>query len=227
MISIVICFYDNDIECIPHMVDQLYKLTFDKEVIFVDDRKDKSKYLEFGDYKCITHEGNIGIFESRRQGALASKGDYIWFVDIDDNLFDYKPIEDGSDVICYNFRYNNNNVYRFKENRYFTFQSFKNRKYAYVYLLYGSLWRNNYKRDFLLKVYDKIPEYKNLFFYEDMFLNGFVLNNMTRITCNTQIIYDYQYTYDYAFTDNPDKVKFIIDHSRGDAQKILHIVTKM
>ena len=62
---------------------------------------------------------------------------------------------------------------------------------------------------------------KQLFYYEDMFLNGYVLNNIKRITCNTQVIYNYNMTNNYYWKDNEDKVNFMIENSTGIAKQIL------
>lgn len=229
MISIIINFYDKDHNHIPTMLENLNKLTFAKEVIFVDDRNDKSedirsKYNIPKNYKIInsypTGE-NVGTFEARRSGVKAAKGDYVWFVDIDDEIYNVTPIEDGSDVICYNFKMNNEDRVRFITNRYFVCKNLDNYRYVYRFLLYGSLWRNMYLRKTLLKVYKQIPTHKHLFYYEDMFLNGFVLNNLKRITCNIQCIYNYNMSYNYYWRENEDKIDYMINNSTGIAKKIL------
>jgi hypothetical protein len=229
MISIIINFYDKDHQHIPNMLNYLKRLSFNKEVIFVDDRVDKNenirnKYNIPNEYKIIpsfNNDENVGTFEARRSGVLNAAGDYIWFVDVDDEIYDLNPIEDGSDVICYNFKMNNKSNKRFLNNRYFICKNFDNYRYVYRFLLYGSLWRNMYLRKTLLKVYDQIQTHKHLFFYEDMFVNGYVLNNFKRITCNTQIIYNYNMTYNYYWKENEDKVDYMIKYSTGIAKKIL------
>ena len=229
LISIIIPFYDKDYHYIPNMLNYLSKLSFNKEVIFIDDRNDKSldirkTYNIPNEYKIINsskEENNVGTFESRRTGVNEATGEYIWFVDVDDEIYDFKPITDGSDVVCYNFKMNNKENTRFLENRYFTCGSYKNYKYVYRFLLYGSLWRNIYLRSTLLKAYEQIPTKKNLFYYEDMFLNGYILNNLKRITCDTQIIYNYKMTNNYYWKDNEEHIDFMIDNSVGIAKQIL------
>ena len=54
-----------------------------------------------------------------------------------------------------------------------------------------------------------------------MFLNGYILNNLKRITCDTQCIYDYNMTYNYYWKENEDKVDYMIEHSAGIAKEIL------
>lgn len=229
MISIIINFYDKDHQHIPQMLKNLDKLTFEKEVIFVDDRNDKtidirSEYNIPNSYKIIPsfpNNENVGTFEARRTGVMNASGKYVWFVDIDDEIYDFKPSLDGSDIICFNFKINDKDHIRFSEKRYFTCSSYKNYKYAYRFLLYGSLWRNIYLVDTLKKAYSQIPTHKHLFYYEDMFLNGYVLNNMKRITCDPQIIYNYKMTYNYYWKENEDKVDYMIENSEGIAKQLL------
>ena len=97
-ISIIITFYDKDYHNIPNMLIHLSKLTFNKEVIFVDDRNDKSidirkEYNVPNEYLIINSYpdgSNVGPFEARRTGTLNATGDYIWFVDVDDQPLDIK-----------------------------------------------------------------------------------------------------------------------------------------
>lgn len=112
MISIIIPFYDKDHQHMTNMLKYLSILSFDKEVIFVDDRNDKTEdirklYNIPNEYKIIpsfpTGE-NAGTFEARRSGVLNATGDYIWFIDIDDEPlnFDTSILNDKKDLYIFN-----------------------------------------------------------------------------------------------------------------------------
>ena len=109
LISIIIPFYDKDHNHITNMLNYLSKLSFNKEVIFIDDRNDKSldmrsTYNIPNEYKIInsSESGNIGTFESRRTGTMNATGDYIWFVDVDDMPLDFDAsVVDGKKELYY------------------------------------------------------------------------------------------------------------------------------
>ena len=85
LISIIVPFYDNDYDKISNIINELNKLTFNKEVIFDNDRNDKTekkkkKYNIPNEYKIVpsypTGE-KVSKFEARRNGVLNATGDYI------------------------------------------------------------------------------------------------------------------------------------------------------
>jgi glycosyltransferase involved in cell wall biosynthesis len=117
LISLIVPCY-NASSYIINCIDSISKQIFDYnlfEVIFVDDRNDKSFPIEIPNkYKLVrSHEtcNNVGTFEARRVGALAATGDYIWFVDIDDKLCNIKQLpKNNEDIAVYEYYLNNNNL---------------------------------------------------------------------------------------------------------------------
>lgn len=113
-ISIIIPFYDKDHNFIPTMTGYLNKLSYNKEVIFIDDRNDKSeniraKYNVPEEYKIVPSSktsNNVGTFEARRTGFNYSIGDYIWFIDIDDIPYNIDlEIDENNPMDVYIFKY--------------------------------------------------------------------------------------------------------------------------
>lgn len=114
MISVIICFYD-EIDYVDLSLNSLQKQNFvDFEIIFVDDfsryeEKLKSILNSF-DSLNITYfrnEKNIGLAKSRNKGLEMAKGDYISFLDSDDEYFpdklkkQYQYIKKGKFDIVY------------------------------------------------------------------------------------------------------------------------------
>jgi len=91
LISVIIPLYNTEqyIErCIKSIVENSYK---DIEVLVVDDGStDNSKSIVTGlceiyeNVKLVPHEKNMGLFQARITGFLASEGEYIAYVDADD-----------------------------------------------------------------------------------------------------------------------------------------------
>ena len=175
LISIIIPFYDNDYDKIPNIINELNKLTFSKEVIFVDDRNDKSENVFIpSQYKLVrSHEllDNVGTFEARRSGVLNAIGDYIWFIDVDDKLNNITKFPIDEDVAAYEYSlfFNNNSVADSHMLKYLncTKMEIKSSHNIKAILKYSSLglWNKLFKREILLKTFNKIP-----------FLNKFTKN---------------------------------------------------
>lgn len=129
MISTIICFY-NEIDYIKLTLESLRSQNFDElEVIVIDDAsKFKNKLIEicesFKDIKIVYHRNNtnIGLARSRNIGLALSKGDYICFLDSDDEYLPRKLSlqhieikEKNSDVIYAKELIKNKNNYFYRE----------------------------------------------------------------------------------------------------------------
>lgn len=85
-LSIIILFCDKDVKYLYDLLKQLEGHVFcNYEIILIDNRtKDKTKIIT--KYKIIKPKENTYLFEGRRIGFENSTGDYIWFVDVDDDI---------------------------------------------------------------------------------------------------------------------------------------------
>ena len=85
-LSIVILFCDKDVKYLNDLLKQLEGHVFcNYEIILIDNRtKDKTEIIT--KYKIIRPKENTYLFEGRRIGFENSTGDYIWFVDVDDDI---------------------------------------------------------------------------------------------------------------------------------------------
>ena len=91
-ISVIIPFYNAKIflnECINSLLNQ----DFDKpyEIIMIDDGSTdngikiiKENYLS--SIKLISHKTNIGPASARNSGLKSASGEFIYFLDVDDNI---------------------------------------------------------------------------------------------------------------------------------------------
>lgn len=210
MIDIIVCFYDKDYNLIDNFIKSI-NLSMDYNLIFVDDRLDKSVDLRplLKDFNYVIPPIKLGTFEARRFGFNKSNGEYIWFVDIDDELLDFNFIENEADVNIYNFNVNDNK-YSSYNNDIFNDLKFEERD---EYFNFG-LWNKIFKRSTLDKVFKKIPFIDNLCFLDDTYLNKCFMFFARKIVVNEQIIYNYKCKNikGYRFEDHKKWVNYLLDN---------------
>ena len=112
MISIIIPIYNSEKylrKCLDCIVEQTYK---DWECILVDDgSKDNSsnicdEYVQKDTRFKVIHKTNEGVSASRNEGINRAKGEWIYFCDSDDRLYDKYSLEklvnltDGADLVA-------------------------------------------------------------------------------------------------------------------------------
>lgn len=201
LISIIIPFYDNDVNNIPNIIQELKKLSFSKEVIFVDDRNDKSVNIDLpSEYKIIKSSqfiNNVGTFEARRSGTLEAIGDYIWFIDIDDKLNDITRLPTNEDVVAYEYSllFNDNKLIDSYMLKYLncTKMELKSTHNIKAILKYSGLglWNKLFKREILLKTFNKIPFLNKFTKNEDGYTYFEILKNSNIVGFKFEHIYIY------------------------------------
>jgi len=86
-LSIIMLVYDGNQQYLKTFTEYLNRVQVKYEAIIVDNRDNKDKPLEYiGNPTIVVNKANLGILEGRRSGFEAATGDYIWFVDIDDEI---------------------------------------------------------------------------------------------------------------------------------------------
>ena len=103
-VSIVVRYYNSSLEnCFKCVKSLLSQTLVEKEIVFVDDGSD-DKNLEyinfnfFGNIKVVSSPINGGRAYARNVGIKHSTGEYIYFLDIDDVMYDDNALEN-----IYNF----------------------------------------------------------------------------------------------------------------------------
>lgn len=165
MLTIGILFCDNDTKYLLSLLKKIKsRVTIDHEIIFFDNRDDFSSDISCIDgYKVLnTGYGNKYQVEGRRQIIQHAQGDYVWFIDCDDEpLTVDQKIQDllNREYDCYCFGYDIdtfcNHEYdlythdQFHEGGLCNFQQ---------YILVPALWNKIIKTDVLLKAEELIPD---------------------------------------------------------------------
>lgn len=110
MISIIIPIYNKE-KYIDNLVNKLYKQTYkDFEIIFVDDGSVDNSYKVALKYANNTNvfvysQKNSGVSVARNKGIDESRGEWISFLDPDDDIADnyleeLKKNSARSDIVC-------------------------------------------------------------------------------------------------------------------------------
>ncbi|MBR2724679.1 MAG: hypothetical protein IKB72_04510 [Ruminococcus sp.] len=105
MLSIIITVCDKDFENCENLTKQIEeRVHIPHEVIIIDNRE-KSLSVETSWKADYAFGYNAFQFASRAKGIELAKGDYIWFIDGDDSIYEVKDIEFNVDILV--FSYNN------------------------------------------------------------------------------------------------------------------------
>lgn len=192
MTSYIILTCNKDYKYLPDCLESINKLEGEKEIVIVNNGTGEIS-------NSITKGYNLNCVEGRRFGFKNSSGDYVRFVDADDIVLN--SIDDSKyneDVIQCSI------AFKFDENRDATSLKIIPRKNI-LKNYRNSLCSRIFKREFLEKVYDKLPEMKDVFWNEDRILMEAVMRNHPSVAFDSTIIYQYN---EYRSTSkNPNKYK--------------------
>lgn len=212
-IDIIVCFCDKDYTLIDRFLSYIKRLTFDYQLTLIDNRVDKSIDLheKLANYNYLIPEKDRGLFESRRYGFEHTNNEFIWFVDIDDEIFDFKlNIQPNDDIVLYNFKVHDlnkdiiGNNERCYTNRIYKIDPNNDSQIGYVnyYFMHDGIWNKIFNRKTLKKCYDSIPFLENFFIYEDLFLEKHFSYFASIFRTDTQYIYQWNMTTTYEIKDH-------------------------
>lgn len=166
-LSIVIIFCDKDFKYLSNIINNVEKfIKVEHEIILVDNRNDQTPFET--KYKVVSKGKNCYIFEGRRIGLDAATGDYVWFIDVDDEIINEISESDlksrTEKIIQLYYLQNGNNSIKLN--------SIKNN-----ILCFGSgNWCRLYKTDVLKKALFPIKRDIDLINGEDRIILDFMLN---------------------------------------------------
>lgn len=149
----------------------------------------------------IVHQKNKGLGGARNTGLRIAKGDYIWFIDSDDEIVK-GSIEfilghiDNEEIIIYDYNMINSKGNLIKTIHYPSSYSHLSGANAERYFLLEQAWRSIYKRDFLLK---------NGILFREHFLHEDGEFNMRAMCLANDVSYIHQTIYNY-YTSNGESI---------------------
>src|SRR5574344_242833 len=172
-LSICVLFCDKDCHLAELLSNKIYNNTAginDKEILFLDNKENNHDELHFNEcVKLYTMGYNAYQLQGRKFLISKATGDYIWFIDADDDIyFVDNEILDVADKLIYDtiiFSYTYEHV---------PFKDWKIKEYGADYAMndkYGAMaWNKWFKRDILLRVEEYVPENLKVIASEDLIL---------------------------------------------------------
>ncbi|EAJ8066822.1 glycosyltransferase family 2 protein, partial [Campylobacter jejuni] len=203
----------------------------DIEILIINDKsKDNSlnMVLEFAKkdprIKIFQNEENLGTFASRNLGVLHSSSDFIIFLDSDDFLtldaceIAFKEMKKGFDLLCFDafvHRVKTKQFYRFKQDEVFNQKEFleflsKQRHFCW------SVWTKCFKKDIILKSFEKIKIDERLSYGEDVLFCYIYFMFCEKIAVFKTCIYHYEFNPNGRYEN---KNKEILNQNYQDKKK--------
>lgn len=213
-LSIVIPVYNVKqyiIRCLESILPQVRNESV--EIIIVDDESPDNSIELVNNYVknymdiqlSIIHQKNLGLGGARNTGIIKATGEYVWFVDSDDEIEKdclnhiMKTLEFNNDIIIYDY-------YQIKSEglvpciRYCkSFNLNKGEDLIKKFVL-SQAWCSIYRRDFLLA---------NKIFFREHFLHEDGEFNMRAVVFSEKILYAHFFIYRY-YTNNPNSIMHTI-----------------
>ncbi|HEG3987000.1 TPA: glycosyltransferase family 2 protein [Campylobacter coli] len=180
----------------------------DIEILVVDDKSEDESVkiaLEFAKkderIRIFHNDENLGTFASRNLGVLHSSSDFIMFLDSDDFLtldaceIAFKEMKKGFDLLCFDafvHRVKTKQFYRFKQDEVFNQKEFleflsKQRHFCW------SVWAKCFKKDIILKSFEKIKIDERLSYGEDVLFCYIYFMFCEKIAVFKTCIYHYEF----------------------------------
>lgn len=213
-LSIVIPVYNVKqyiIRCLESILPQVRNESV--EIIIVDDESPDNSIELVNNYVknymdiqlSIIHQKNLGLGGARNTGIIKATGEYVWFVDSDDEIEKgclnriMKTLEFNNDIIIYDYYQIKSDVLipciRYNKSFYLN----RGEELIKKFVL-SQAWCSIYRRDFLLS---------NDIFFREHFLHEDGEFNMRAIVFSNKIYYAHFFIYRY-YTNNPNSIMHTI-----------------
>lgn len=197
-LSVILSFYDRDEGLIDPLAERIRELAKDVhdyniEFLIVDDRKSKSKKLKSSEFIVEPYRGNKGLLYSRWWGFTHSHGDFIWFIDADDEILEFPKFDENQKMSVFNY-YDHDSVNFEDESRFITKHEVMTIRNLRKWLKVGT-WNKVYRRDLVEEVYadygiaDNKKKFEHFFVFEDSVFNFTCLKHIEGFDFVNQKIY--------------------------------------
>ena len=227
-LSIVAAFCDKDCQLIESLIDNIEKkVKVEHEIILIDNRENNHSEIDFKNAKVYSKGYNAYQFEARRYAVQFCSGEYIWFIDADDEIFTVDIKNNFTDdIICFNYAIKTT-IVQHSPMYYYIEETFQNqfthiytkdiknyiREHCSVWDLCGcTLWNKWIRKDLMEKVVAPLPVDEIIVASEDVLYCSLVIDRSDSICFCKDTIYLYKECDSMAYnhTITLDKFKHII-----------------
>src|SRR5574344_1048760 len=172
MLSIVILYCDRDWQFIEKLISSINnKLKICQQIICIDNRQNTNEIINFqnAEIHCLGY--NMYQLAARKYAMQFVKGNYVWFIDADDDIYEVdssfsKLLENNYDIIEINYKNSDNWV-----GQYFIEEEFTKDSLCYEEMfkkMQGMLWNKWINYNILKKVFLLIPDNVKVISSEDI-----------------------------------------------------------
>lgn len=204
-LSIVVLMCDKDYKEAEKLIKRINeRVKINHEIVICDNREKRIDYKFDGQGAKIFRPGkNLYVFEGRRQAVLQMcKGEYIWFVDADDDICPVEKFGYDEDLVCFNYWAMSKGMTEplsCGEPYFVSYTADRGNFFCYSWraVCKNMVWNKFYRRDVLLGIYRQLPDGLEINFVEDTLLNTLVLGSVK----NIRFLRDYFYIYYFESGD--------------------------
>lgn len=220
-LSIVAAFCDKDAQYIPELLNTIKeRVHVSHEVILIDNRENNKDEIDFQNAKVYSKGYNAYQFEARRYSVQFCKGDYIWFIDADDEVLTVESdLEDilKEDLIVFEYT-NKLNIITLPYQHYILKDIFNRNRFnvttkedilklkpvdCYYDLFTCTFWNKWVKREMMLDIVKDLPENEIIVASEDVLYSALVIDRSKSVNFCYDLIYLYMQERSVA---DPDKM---------------------
>ena len=209
-LSIVAVFCDKDVQYVPNLLNIIEeKVKVSHEVILIDNRENNKDTIDFKGAEVHTKGYNAYQFEARRFAVQFCKGEYIWFIDSDDNILTVKKDLENTlkeDLIIFNYMVERN-VLLLPFSWRFTKEAFKRKRFTSIKrpnlmewcptndlwdICCCTMWNKWVKRNLMEEIVSLVPSDEIIVASEDVLYASLILDRCDTINFCDDTIYIYK-----------------------------------
>lgn len=227
-LSVVIPFCDKDFNFLENLISQIKQnVKISHEIILIDNRENDTTDITFPEVKIFSQHKNLGQFEARLYAVKFCQGEYIWYVDADDQVLEvptkYESVK--SDIICFNVYENSKDGIKpqkeaekkaplFVEKNHITLRTEDYPFTVFHKFVKNALWSCWIKATIMQSVAQVMPRNCNFKHNEDIFTQSVAFTKAETIFFCKDFFYTYNLKSSYGYNEefSLEKFKYLFEN---------------